>query len=126
METQTHDTTPVDFVRSEHDIDSKEIPLSEQEISYLPIHAALALVDFGPCKDADRPQDWIYVASAMCAHCEGTEDVNLAAARIITAEYREVVDMLRRCEMWLSTIPAGRNMQLECQRVLSQQNATVG
>ena len=28
-------------------------------------------------------------------------------------------DMLKRCEMWLSTIPEGRKMQLECQRVLN-------
>jgi hypothetical protein len=51
---------------------------------------ALALVDFGPCKDAERPQDWINVAGPMCAHCDGTEDVNLAAARIIAAEYRKL------------------------------------
>ena len=52
------------------------------------LDAALALVDFGPCRDGD-PADWINVASPMCAHCIGTEDVNLAAARIIAAEYRK-------------------------------------
>ena len=51
---------------------------------------ALALVDFGPCRDAARPQDWINVAGPMCAHCVGTEDVNLAAARIIAAAYKEL------------------------------------
>jgi hypothetical protein len=52
---------------------------------------ALALVDFGACKDAERPQEWINVASPMCDHCIGTEDINLAAARIITAEYRKLL-----------------------------------
>jgi hypothetical protein len=52
---------------------------------------ALALVDFGPCKTADRPQDWINVAGPMCKHCEGVEDVNLAAARIIADEYRKLL-----------------------------------
>ena len=56
---------------------------------------ALALVDFGPCKTANRPQDWINVAGPMCAHCEGVEDVNLAAARIIAAEYRNVLKILK-------------------------------
>ena len=32
---------------------------------------ALALVDFGPCREADRPQDWINVAAPMCAYCRG-------------------------------------------------------
>lgn len=27
-------------------------------------------------------------------------------------------EMLKRCEMWLSTVPEGRKMQVECQRVL--------
>jgi hypothetical protein len=52
---------------------------------------ALALVEFGPCRDAARPQDWMAVASPMCQHCEGTEDVNFAAARIIAAEYKRLV-----------------------------------
>jgi len=60
-----------------------------QERLVVPLRDALALVDFGPCKTADRPQDWMMVASPMCAHCEGVEDVNLAAARIIAAEYRK-------------------------------------
>jgi hypothetical protein len=51
---------------------------------------ALALVEFGPCRDAARPQDWMAVASPMCQHCEGTEDVNFAAARIIAAEYKRL------------------------------------
>ena len=32
------------------------------------LDAAMALVDFGPCRDGD-PADWINVASPMCAHC---------------------------------------------------------
>jgi hypothetical protein len=56
---------------------------------------ALALVEFGPCRDAARPQDWMAVASPMCQHCEGTEDVNFAAARIIAAEYRNVLEILK-------------------------------
>ena len=59
------------------------------------LDAALALVDFGPCRGAERPQDWINVASPMCALCEGLEDVNLAAARIIAAEYRHVLEILK-------------------------------
>ena len=35
----------------------------------------------------------------------------------------ECREMLKRCELWLSTAPEGRKMQLECQRVLSQHNA---
>jgi hypothetical protein len=62
------------------------------------LDAALALVDFGPCKTADRPQDWINVASPMCAHCEGVEDVNLAAARIIAAEYRKALAVIEAIE----------------------------
>jgi hypothetical protein len=49
---------------------------------------ALALVEFGPCRDAARPQDWMSVAAPMCAHCQGSEDVNFAAARIIAVEYK--------------------------------------
>ena len=59
------------------------------------LDAALALVDFGPCRGAERPQDWINVAGPMCAHCEGVEDVNLAAARIIAAEYRNMLKILK-------------------------------
>ena len=59
------------------------------------LDAALALVDFGPCRGAERPQDWIHVAGPMCTHCEGMEDVNLAAARIIAAEYRNVLKILK-------------------------------
>jgi hypothetical protein len=58
------------------------------------LNAALALVDFGDCRDAERPQDWINVAGPMCAHCIGAEDVNLAAARIIAAEYRKALSVL--------------------------------
>jgi hypothetical protein len=52
------------------------------------LNCALALVDFGACRDGD-PADWINVASPMCDHCIGSEDVNLAAARILAAAYRE-------------------------------------
>ena len=62
------------------------------------LDAALALVDFGPCRGAERPQDWINVASPMCAHCEGAEDVNLAAARIIAAEYRKALAVIEAIE----------------------------
>ena len=62
------------------------------------LDAALALVDFGPCRGAERPQDWIKVASPMCAHCEGAEDVNLAAARIIAAEYRKALAVIKAIE----------------------------
>jgi len=62
------------------------------------LDAALALVDFGPCRSAERPQDWINVAGPMCAHCEGAEDVNLAAARIIAAEYRKALAVIEAIE----------------------------
>lgn len=62
------------------------------------LDAALALVDFGPCRGAERPQDWINVAGPMCAHCEGVEDVNLAAARIIAAEYRKALAVIESIE----------------------------
>ena len=62
------------------------------------LDAALALVDFGPCRGAERPQDWINVASPMCAHCEEAEDVNLAAARIIAAEYRKALAVIEAIE----------------------------
>ena len=62
------------------------------------LDAALAQVDFGPCRGAERPQDWINVAGPMCAHCEGVEDVNLAAARIIAAEYRKALDVISAIE----------------------------
>lgn len=62
------------------------------------LDAALALVDFGPCRGAERPQDWINVAGPMCDHCEGVEDVNLAAARIIAAEYRKALAVIESIE----------------------------
>ena len=58
------------------------------------LDAALALVDFGACRDGD-PADWINVAAPMCAHCVGAEDVNLAAARILAAEYRNILEILK-------------------------------
>ena len=62
------------------------------------LDAALSLVDFGPCRGAERPQDWINVAGPMCAHCDGVEDVNLAAARIIAAEYRKTLAVIEAIE----------------------------
>lgn len=87
------------------------------------LEESLNLVDFGPCKDSGRPQDWISVAGPMCKHCVGSEDVNLAAARIIAKAYRDSRAMLERCELWLSTAPEGRKMQLECQRILMEIDA---
>jgi hypothetical protein len=55
---------------------------------------ALALVDFGACRDSGRPAKWIEVAEPMCAHCKGSEDVNLAAARIIADAYRDTLRIL--------------------------------
>ena len=34
----------------------------------------------------------------------------------------DLLDMLYRCEAWFSTLPEGRKMQLECQRILSSEN----
>jgi hypothetical protein len=73
------------------------LPVGSDDL-VVPLRDALALVDFGPCKTADRPQDWMNVASPMCAHCEGVEDVNLAAARIIAAEYRVAADKVARLQ----------------------------
>jgi hypothetical protein len=84
----------------------KETPMNKQLESFTgsnappcsALDAALALVDFGPCRGAERPQDWINVASPMCAHCDGVEDVNLAAARIIAAEYRKALAVIEAIE----------------------------
>jgi hypothetical protein len=62
------------------------------------LDAALTLVDFGPCRGSERPQDWINVAGPMCAHCRVAEDVNLAAARIIAAEYRKALAVIESIE----------------------------
>jgi hypothetical protein len=62
------------------------------------LDAALALVDFGSCRGAERPQDWLNVAGPMCEHCEGEEDVNLAAARIIATEYRKALAVISAIE----------------------------
>lgn len=35
----------------------------------------------------------------------------------------DLLDMLYRCEAWFSTVPEGRKMQLECQRLISLHNA---
>jgi len=35
----------------------------------------------------------------------------------------DLMDMLLRCEGWFSTLPEGRKMQLECQRVITLHNA---
>ena len=58
------------------------------------LDAALALVDFGPCRTAARPQDWIAAVTPIFAYSKDFEDVNLAAARIIAAEYRRVLDLI--------------------------------
>jgi hypothetical protein len=36
----------------------------------------------------------------------------------------DLLDMLIRCEGWFSTLPEGRKMQLECQRVISLKSPT--
>jgi hypothetical protein len=69
-----------------------------EQLPYSAVDAALALVDFGPCRGAEHPQDWINVAGPMRAHCEGVEDVNLAAARIIAAEYRKALAIIETIE----------------------------
>jgi hypothetical protein len=72
-----------------------------------PLSSAIALVKFGPCKSAECPQDWVNVAVPMCAHCEGVEDINLAAARIILGRLEAVQserdrlrEALRLAAMW--------------------------
>lgn len=57
------------------------------------IKDSLALIDFGACRDGD-PVEWMFYASNMCKHCVGSEDVNFAAARIIAAEYRNILKIL--------------------------------
>jgi hypothetical protein len=42
----------------------------------------------------------------------------LANARL-TASAPKMLDMLERCEAWLSTIPEGRTMQLLCQEIIT-------
>ena len=82
---------------------------------------AMRLVQCSPRKSEDA-QVWWAAARAMTKHCQGLEDVTEAAARIIAESRIEMMEMIQRCEMWLSTIPEGRKMQLECQRVLSLPN----
>jgi hypothetical protein len=36
----------------------------------------------------------------------------------------DLLDMLLRCEGWFSTLPEGRKMQLECQRIITLHNKT--
>lgn len=68
------------------------------ELNPTPLEDALALVDFGPCRSAERPQDWMIVASPMCAHCVGTENVDQAAARIIAEAYRKTLAVVESIE----------------------------
>lgn len=37
--------------------------------------------------------------------------------------FTEMLDVLQRCEMWLSTMPEGRTMQLACQCVIGKANS---
>ena len=91
------------------------------------LEAALALVDFGPCRDGD-PADWINVASPMCAHCIGSEDVNLAAARIIAAEYRKSRDelMLRGNKLTTETAKSNETTpQVTILTEITRRNTTI-
>jgi hypothetical protein len=36
---------------------------------------------------------------------------------------QDLLGMLIRCEIWFSTLPEGRKMQLECQRIITLHNA---
>lgn len=83
---------------------------------------ALALVDFGACRDGD-PADWINVASPMCDHCIGLEDVNLAAARIITDAYRKRVNWQERYDHLVESLPKNKRpfSDKQAQKVIASQ-----
>lgn len=47
-----------------------------------------------------------------------------SAISIVRAENAELLDVVERCEMWLSTAPDGRAMQLVCQAVITKAKAS--
>ncbi len=53
---------------------------------------ALAFIDFDP-GDPNQSErwDWVPLAGAMIPHCREHESINHAAARIVTAAYRELL-----------------------------------
>lgn len=60
-----------------------------------------------------------------CRTCEELQADILETARqleLATNEVSQLKEMVGRCEMWLSTHPEGRKMQMECQRILSKPN----
>ena len=62
------------------------------------IAIALELVDFGPCRTSERPQDWIALANPLCAECGDGENVNHAAGRILAAAYRDALTYIEALE----------------------------
>jgi len=48
---------------------------------------------------------------------KGNDDEAPANAKLIAAA-PELLDMVRRCELWLGTLPEGRAMQLACQSLI--------
>lgn len=83
---------------------------------------ALALVDFGACRDGD-PADWTNVASPMCAHCIGLEDVNLAAARIIADAYRKQINCQAKYDHLVESLPKSKRpfSDKQAQKVIASQ-----
>jgi hypothetical protein len=47
------------------------------------------------------------------------ESITPSNAKLIAAA-PELLDVVRRCELWLGTLPEGRVMQLVCQQVITK------
>lgn len=58
---------------------------------------ALALIALGPQRSANS-LEWYRVSLEMCEHCQGSENVVEASARIVTAEYRKAMAVIEAIE----------------------------
>jgi hypothetical protein len=77
-----------------------ETPAKDQGYSPLdaaagsPLADAMALIALGPQRSANAV-DWCRVSLEMCKHCEGAEDVNEAAARILSQRMKKLENALK-------------------------------
>ena len=59
-----------------------------------PLADALALIALGPQRSANAVE-WLGVSLEMCKHCQGTENVNEAAARIMAERVKTLENALK-------------------------------